>query len=208
MNLTRPFETIINGQYRCPTGLIGRFIGAKMVQQHQPETLWTISLLDTQPHDHVLEVGFGAGKAIEQLATLATSGHIAGIDLSPTMLRTAQRRNAQAIRAGRVELQHGDVTRLPFADQQFDKLISIHTIYFWPHLDRALAEIFRVLKPGASLALAFSPGKVGEETNADAQKQLEQCTLPTMQHLGFTHIDIKEGPASRQFRSIAIVGVK
>jgi ubiquinone/menaquinone biosynthesis C-methylase UbiE len=100
------------------------------------------------------------------------------------------------------------VTRLPFADQQFDKLISIHTLYFWPHPDRAIAEIFRVLKPGGTLALTFSPGKIGENANENIQSLVEQHILPAMQHLGFAHIDTNEGPASRQFRSIAIIGVK
>src|SRR5712691_8812444 len=121
----------IDGQYRRPTGIVGQFIGNRMARQHEPENRWTISLLNAQPTDHILEIGFGPGRAIQQLATLVTTGRISGIDFSQTMLRAARRRNAQAIKAGQVDLHYGDVANLPFEDSTFDTVFSIHTLYFW-----------------------------------------------------------------------------
>ncbi len=117
-------------------------LGERMVRQHIPETTWTISLLDIQPEDQVLELGFGAGRAIELVAAQASSGHVYGLDHSQEMVRAASRRNAQAIKAGHVTLYHGDLATLPFADNQFDKIFSIQTLYFWSDPSQTLAEIF------------------------------------------------------------------
>src|SRR4051812_427787 len=58
------WTTFIDGQHRYPTGIAGQLIGRRMLRQHAPETRWTISTLDIQPTDRVLEVGFGAGHGL------------------------------------------------------------------------------------------------------------------------------------------------
>ena len=131
--------------------------------------------------------------------------------LLPTFSQSISRRNAQAIEAKRVELQQGDVTTLPFKDQQFDKILSIHTFYFWPDGPRGMAEIFRVLKPGGTLVLTLSTGKLGEPEGiglAMYQTILEEKVLPGMKEIGFTTAYIKQGPLSRQFKTVAVVGIK
>ncbi len=208
MKLTSRFNALIDSHHQRPVGIIGRLVGAKMASQHRPETDWTISLLEIQPTDHILEIGFGTGRAIEIMAQQATSGHIAGIDLSHAMLHAASHRNAQAIKAGRVELKYGDVAALPFTDLRFDKLLSIHSLYFWPERADIMAELARVLKPGGMLALTLSPGKVGEPTNSFYQSMVEEQVIPAMQRLGFTSSYVKQGPHSRQYRSVAVVGIK
>jgi ubiquinone/menaquinone biosynthesis C-methylase UbiE len=127
------------------------------------------------------------------------------------MVRAASRRNAQTIKAGQVALRLGDLTTLSFADNQFDKIFSIQTLYFWPDPPRALAEIFRVLKPGGVLIVTLSTGKIDPtETTGLEHHQLilEEQVIPSMKQLGFTRADIKQGPASRQFKTTAVIGVK
>src|SRR5260221_13250730 len=158
--LNRIGASLLAGQHGHPTGIVGRVLGEQMVRQHMPETTWTISLLDLKPEDQILQLGFGAGRAIELVATQASNGHISGIDLSQEMVHAASRRNGKAIKAGQVALCHGDVTTLPFADNQFDMVFSIETLYFWLDPPRSLAETFRVLKPGAMLVFTLSTGKL------------------------------------------------
>ena len=74
----------------------------------------TIELLDVQPGDRVLEIGFGPGVGVQLLAVSASSGWIAGIDPSQEMVEQATARDAADIGAGRVELRRGSVERLPF----------------------------------------------------------------------------------------------
>jgi ubiquinone/menaquinone biosynthesis C-methylase UbiE len=211
ITLKNRFETFIYSQHGCPTGFVGRLVGEKMVRQHQPETAWTVSQLALQPTDQVLEIGFGAGKAVTLMSEQVTQGHIYGIDLSHAMLQSARQRNAQAIRAGRMTLQQGNMTSLPFADQQFDKILSIHTFYFWSDTPQILQEIFCVLKPGGKLILALSTGQIGPDgarTFGPLQATLEEQVIPGMQQIGFSTAYLEQGPDSRQFNTIAVIGVK
>src|SRR5919199_157682 len=188
---------LVGRQQRCPTGVMGRLIGEWMARQHLPETLWTVSVLDVARTDRVLDIGCGAGRAIELVAARVPDGHVCGIDLSHAMVRAAARRNARAIRLGRAEVQRGDVADLPYADHSFDKVLSIHTLYFWTDPERAIAEIARVLKPGGRLALTLSSGKVGAADDAGYRAMVEGCLLPSMKREGFTTAAIERGPASR-----------
>jgi ubiquinone/menaquinone biosynthesis C-methylase UbiE len=144
MKVKRQLEDILNRQYGLPSGIVGWLVGEQMVRQHRPETAWTLDLLDIQPADTVLEVGFGAGQGIKLAAEKASEGRVMGIDLSEAMVRVAIRRNAWAVKAGRVTLLQGNITALPFEDQQFDKIMTIHTVYFWPEPSQALRGLTKI----------------------------------------------------------------
>jgi ubiquinone/menaquinone biosynthesis C-methylase UbiE len=60
-----------------------------------------VCLLDVRPTDRVLEIGFGPGLAIAELARRITRGRVYGIDHSAVMVRQAGKRNAAAVHAQR-----------------------------------------------------------------------------------------------------------
>ncbi len=198
-------------QYHCPDGIIGWLAGERMVHQHRPETAWTLDLLEIQPTDVVLEVGFGAGRGIKLAAEKAWTGRVTGIDLSETMVRVATRRNVQAIKTGRVTVRQGNVAELPFEDQQFDKIMTIHTLYFWPEPLQAISELQRVLKTGGRLVMTISTGKISEQGEVESgpfQAVLEEQVLPAMQRNGFKVVRLERGPNSRQYTNVAVIGEK
>lgn len=90
----------------------------------------------------VLEVGCGWGELAEWIAD-ETGAEVVATDLSPRMVELALERSLDARLA--------DVQSLPFADGEFDVVVSAWMLYHVPDLDRALAEIARVLRPGGSL---------------------------------------------------------
>lgn len=212
MNVQQHISTLVDRQHRHPTGIVGRLVGERMVRQHAIETEWTLSQLAITPADRVLELGFGAGRALELAATQASQGHVVGIDVSATMVHAARRRNARAFRRRRVTLLQGDATSLPFADQQFDKIFSIHTFYFWPDALRTLEGILRVLRPHGMLALTLSTGVIspgGERESGQfgsLQAFLEEEVVPGMRRLGFMTAAITQGPDNRQYNSVAVIG--
>jgi ubiquinone/menaquinone biosynthesis C-methylase UbiE len=102
-----------------------------MEAETTPENDATLDRLDLEPTDRVLEVGFGAGRALERVACVFVRGRVAGVDVSNEMLRMATRRCARFIHEGRVDLRLGTAEELPFEAAFFDKIYSVHTIYFW-----------------------------------------------------------------------------
>jgi ubiquinone/menaquinone biosynthesis C-methylase UbiE len=94
---------------------------------------WVVSLLDVQRTDRVLEVGFGPGLAIAELSQLVgPSGHVYGIDRSAVMLEQATRRNAAAIRSGRVTLMQAAVENRPNTlEGPFDLVLAVNSVGFW-----------------------------------------------------------------------------
>lgn len=139
-------------QFRQPAGVLGRLAGF-FFRINREGIDWTIGQLQIQPSDHVLEIGFGPGHGIRQVARLVAHGRVAGVDFSEAMLKQALRRNAAAIDAGLVELQLGDATALPFPHESFDKIFATNVVYFWKEPVATLHEIRRVMKPGGRLAL-------------------------------------------------------
>jgi ubiquinone/menaquinone biosynthesis C-methylase UbiE len=138
-----------------PRGLLGRLGGIIMARTNDACGAWVTELLNVTPTDSVLEIGFGPGTAIRRLSALAA--HVAGVDPSPEMLAQARVRNAVGVETGRVELRHGSVDDLPFADDTFEKAMAINSMQIWPDAVAGLREIRRVLKSGGTIALGFNP---------------------------------------------------
>ena len=118
---------------------------------------WVIDLLDVQPSDKVLEVGFGPGVGIELLTSSESARYVAGVDPSKEMVAQATTRNKKAIENGRGHLRHGSVASLPFADNTFNKALAINSMQVWPDAVAGLREMRRVIKPGGEVALGFTP---------------------------------------------------
>jgi ubiquinone/menaquinone biosynthesis C-methylase UbiE len=140
-----------------PEGLLGRLGGAIMGRMNRPAAAWAAELVGPQEHEHVLEIGFGPGVAVEVLAGAAPGVRVAGIDPSDVMHRQATRRNAAAIARQAVDLRQGSADDLPFADASFDAVLAINSMQVWPDAMAGLREIHRVGKAGARLVLVFTP---------------------------------------------------
>lgn len=138
-------------QFRQPHGLVGRLLGL-LFRLNREGNEWAVGLLDIRQADHVLEIGFGPGFAVQKIASLVLQGFVAGVDFSEVMLAQASRRNAAAIAGGQVDLRLGEASRLPFPDNRFDKAFAGNVMYFWEDPLVELKELRRVLKPGGRLA--------------------------------------------------------
>jgi SAM-dependent methyltransferase len=92
----------------------------------------------------IADIGCGIGHSYRLLAPRETLG----IDVDPAVLAGQKRETVAA-----------DMRRLPFADDEFDGAIAVHSIEHVPDPDRALFEIARVLKPGA-VAVMVTPNRL------------------------------------------------
>src|SRR5688500_5428205 len=100
-------------------------------RSNQQRNRWAVSLLAVQPADRVLEIGFGPGLAIAELAGRVPRGRVYGIDRSELMVHQAGRRNHVAIRARRVELVHTSVDQLPCFGEPLDAILAVNSVGFW-----------------------------------------------------------------------------
>lgn len=138
----------IGVQLARPEGGAGMLAGWLMAQLNRTPNRLAIDALSVRPRERVLEIGFGPGAGLAELARRAPGARICGLDASGTMLRLAGRLNAGAIATGRMELTAGDFSRLPWEDGSFDKVLAVNVAYFFDRDGVAAGEIRRVLAPG------------------------------------------------------------
>jgi ubiquinone/menaquinone biosynthesis C-methylase UbiE len=144
-----------------PNGLIGHIVARVMALDTAAVNRRAVGRLDPKPGERILELGCGHGRTLRRVAGRVGHGFAAGVDPSQVMLAVARRHLRRDIAAGRARVDEGDAARIPHADAGFDKAFSVHTIYFWPHLDAGLRELHRVLRPGGELLLVFRDGRDG-----------------------------------------------
>lgn len=109
------------------------------------------------PH-RVLEVGCGTGAFAERLTDELPHAEVVATDQSPRFVELTAARGV----AARV----ADVQALPFPDDTFDVVAALWMLYHVPDLDRGLAEIRRVLRPGGRLVAVTN----GNEHTADLRR--------------------------------------
>jgi ubiquinone/menaquinone biosynthesis C-methylase UbiE len=107
-----------------------------------------LRVLSPRRGEVILELGSGnAILARDMLNAVGSEGQVVGLDSSEAILEIAR----HICPAG--EFLHGDVQDLPFADETFDAIVAAQVLCFLDDVDRALAEAFRVLKPGGRIVL-------------------------------------------------------
>jgi SAM-dependent methyltransferase len=192
----RALDRDVVGQAHHPRGAAGRVTAWEMAHRpsNRQRSRWVVSLLDVQPADRVLEIGFGPGLAIAAL-TRAGAGHVYGADHSGVMVRAAARRNAAAIRSGRVTLIRASADQLPPAlDGPFDAILAVNALAFWPAPAERLAGLRRRLAPGGRVAIASQPRCPGAtaDTSRDAARQIGEL----LTEAGFTQLSTQTLPLS------------
>jgi SAM-dependent methyltransferase len=207
--LRRP--EFIARQSACPSGLLGRLIGQVMARETAAANAAALELLELEPVDHVLEVGFGHGATIARAAAAVSRGFAAGVDPSGEMCRMAARRNRAAVAAGRVELRQASADALPYAEGAFDKVLSVHTLYFWRELSDPLSEMRRILKTPGRLVLGWrdDPGTVGSFPASVYRFHDEEHVGEVLRDVGFHSVEItsrRQGAAVLRLAVASLAG--
>jgi SAM-dependent methyltransferase len=160
------------GQFSRPAGLLGRLAGWAMTVDpaSRRRNAWAVELVAPAPDDRLLEIGVGPGLAVAALAArLRPPGLVAGVDHSPLMIAVARRRNAQAMRAGRVVLRLGGLEILPALPGPFDAALSVNVAHFWHDPAAALAAMRAVMRPRGRIITVYQP-RHRHASDADADR--------------------------------------
>jgi arsenite methyltransferase len=109
--------------------------------------------LALRPGERVIDIGTGPGLlAVEIAAAVGPDGLVCGIDVSDSMLALARARATQPGGAP-IELRLAGADRLPCADASFDVAVSTQVFEYIADVPAALAEVYRVLRPGGRVLL-------------------------------------------------------
>ncbi|MBI4473175.1 MAG: class I SAM-dependent methyltransferase [Acidobacteria bacterium] len=120
--------------------------GRGMEKSHWEITRQLIELMNAGADNNVVDLGCGVGGATRVLAQKASRGLVVAIDLSDRMIAEARSgyRNPPNIL-----FVVADAARIPCASEFFNALLSVESIYYYPDLEGAFSEVFRILKPQA-----------------------------------------------------------
>ncbi|RJS58788.1 class I SAM-dependent methyltransferase [Bacillus sp. PK3_68] len=170
-------------QFEKPDGLLGQAAGKIMSVENRTINKWTLDLLNIKPNDHVLEVGFGPGFAIEEAGKRFPSIYIDGVDASETMKHTCEKRNQLLVSEGRLRLFVKDIAEFE-TDKHYDRVLSVNNYPLWSNREKGLAVLYQLVKQDGQIAITVQP----REENADdtKTKQLARMICNDLEKAGFS----------------------
>jgi len=181
-----------------------KLMGRRSIMKNKTITDWTVEQLNVQPYQHLLEIGFGPGHTLHEVAAKLKIGFLAGVDDSMRMYRRAFRKNKKLIARQLLQLHIGNPEDLSYPHHYF------HTIYAVnPHFglkDPALVfmQLTAMLRTGGRLVIVFQPTWAESESEIfGAAEEMRNQFLEA--GLGRVEVELRDmHPAT----GIAVVGIK
>ncbi len=131
-----------------PTGLIGKIIGRLMNKFHTSMYTDYFNTKDIPDNFRILDIGCGGGKFLNYLSQRSDGFNLWGIDHSKEMIDLSSQLNSEDVKKGRLKLLCGSVSKIEIENNSIDLVTAFETIQFWPDIENALSEIFRILDNG------------------------------------------------------------
>lgn len=128
----------------------GNYDGLNRVISFGIDVKWrkkVIELVKATKPQAVLDIATGTGDLAISLAK-TTATRIVGLDISEGMLAVGRKKIAAKDLSEKIEMVQADSEALPFEDNSFDAITVAFGVRNFEHLEKGLAEIYRVLKPG------------------------------------------------------------
>lgn len=195
-----------------PDGKGGRAMLARMnTGAHEQLANWGLDFLRIPEGAHMLDVGCGGGANLLRLLERCPTGRVWGVDHSHTSVEASSAHCADEIAKGVCRVEEGDVLDLRFDDASFDVVSAFETVYFWPSIEKAFAEVLRTLVPGGSF-LVCNDDDGTTESSREFARTLEGMSVYTadevaelMEAAGFVGVETHH---LRDESMIAIIGHK
>ena len=146
----------VAAQLGNPHGLLGKGVALMLNRTNRFAIEAAVEAAEVRPGQAVADIGFGGGVGLSLLLRqVGADGTVHGVEISPDMAARARSRFTHEIGTGGLRVVDGGLTDLPLADASLDAAITVNTIYFVPELDRAGAELARVLRPAGRVVIGI-----------------------------------------------------
>jgi len=127
--------------------LLAMYLTSDMVDQRN----WILQILGLHHGDRILDVGSGPGLLASAMGeAVGESGWVCGIDISKPLISIAK---AYCAHQPWVDFRYGDAAKILLPDGHFDTVVSTQVLEYLPDVSIALAELYRILRPGGSAVI-------------------------------------------------------
>jgi ubiquinone/menaquinone biosynthesis C-methylase UbiE len=147
--------------------------------------------LQVAEDDVVLDLAFGDGQILRELVPMLKKGRLAGLETKKAAIAQAARDFAEEFTHFRVDFKDGVVSKIPFYDGSFTKVLSLDQMHTWINLDKAFDEISRVLAPSGLFVLVWSQ-PVDGDTNVGRPIITPSEVERLLKSAGFYHPAFRE----------------
>ena len=180
---------------RKPEGFLGKMmVNGMNGGSHAALAEWGFKFINIEKNDFALDCGCGGGANVKRL--LSKCAQVYGIDYSEISVEKSKEINGEDIIKNRCRIIRCDVASLPFENDSFNVVTAFETIYFWQEIEKAFAEIYRVLKSGGTFAVT-NESTGTDKTSVKFSKIIDGMKLYSgdelktlLQKAGFTDIQI------------------
>ena len=149
---------------------------------------------DIKPGDHVVDLGSGAGNdCFVARSLVGETGRVTGLDFSDDMLSKANE-NVKKLGYANIDFVKGDIDQMPFAEGQFDVIVSNCVLNLVPDKVKAFAEMFRVLRPGGHFCVSdiVVEGEMSEKLRVNAE-MYAGCVSGALQYNDYLDVVSRTG---------------
>ena len=147
-----------------PEGIGGKIMVNMMNAGHSSMAEWGFTHMEIQSDNVCLDIGCGGGANVKKLLVKTPYGKVIGIDYSEVSVIKSSKINKAEIENRRCEILQGNVMKLPFGNETFDIITAFETIYFWPDINEAFKQVYRVLKVSGTFMIC-------NESNGENSKE-------------------------------------
>ncbi|EAD5760309.1 class I SAM-dependent methyltransferase [Listeria monocytogenes] len=187
--LYKPLINYLSEQAANPRGIIGEITTKIWSSYFEDLSKWTISNTELSNVTQVLDIGYGGGSNVKNLAELNKNWTIYGVDISEESYKTATNLNKKAINNGKVELSVQAVASMNYQAGIFDVVYAIQTHMYWDNPKKGFEEIYRVMSQKGVLIVSSEKDKI--DYHMDEYKTTATLTV-LLKEIGFREVVEKE----------------
>jgi arsenite methyltransferase len=163
---------------------------------------------DIKKGDVVVDLGSGAGNDVfVARAIVGDEGKVIGIDMTPEMIDKANK-NKEKLRITNVEFYLGEIESVPLESNLADVVVSNCVLNLVPNKQKAFAEIYRILKPGAHFCV--SDIVIEGELPANLKKSAEMyagCVAGAVQRTEYLNIIKETGFKNAEIKKTKVISL-